>query len=1026
MHPVAGLDGTTECPVVVKWVTGAGNGTFQGKSERFYWLLPESVRGPIDTRQLLLGIFLHRACNNDDSDDYDDDEHGTSKSPRSLIISPNLDALLEYDEKVRGAWSPTAPHSAPVGLPPPPRRNSRKPRTPTSPKIGSPLIQETSPTWEASGNPYINPAPTLAVVVEAEDDKSRDGTGPEPADGGTRSEGRNRDDLQQPSNISQPSQISKNRVDKLLGIGKLPFALFQETTAAAAKSPSGELNDVSNTPARRHSQSVLNLRERARAKGKLLKISSHPVGGDSNQSPQMRQGDDQLVLDIRRPSEPETMTQGVSTPPDSDDERRLDTFQRRPLLSHGSRRQSSSSSSSSTTTTTAPASTIDMRVSISSTIYPASSALSHAHDMYSVDPVPIVPPNRSSSLQQTSRPADRQSFIDILSPTGPEFVLPELYHHRTRSTPPSRTSSPKPGASPKPPIPTAPKPIFNRSSPKTSPQQRYEDPKLFSDKLPPTTNFLDLEERSDLIKKNRKLAKVFGQPPGADALAQQQDAGRSNKPPFLLPISSNNSRHQRGALSVSNNLVNAETDWQPASEYISILGRRHSAPLSPDHLSFLKENKELTKSSRSPDADIHAPGEISVPSPTSFIDLSDDLGSATLEVATPKEAAPTRGRRPSSPSAQSLFENMTPEEQAEETRRRKREKLAKVHRFLGSRVPANLVLDLEDVEASLPPLDPAMAAMPTLHENEDATRKVWLRRRRSSSAAPYRSSWSDEVDRIKEDLNYREKAINVRRAQKMEKVFGVAPPQTLYHTRRSPSPSVPNAALASNKFVSGWTSPGESLAPVTGLRNPNRSSYAKPKKSKDNRPGTSESNKALLPKGRSESPEPPVRKRTSVYTHYHESLNSLNDIIDRDDRESLAELHEYITSLDMSEPPPLQSFTRTPTTIPSGERRLSNASSIKSERRRSLPARTSVISLSSEYSITTPRPEVTDFQARRRRAAKLTQFFGVDYRELITDVLESIENGLEHERKRGTLKPDEVEDLLSRLRNLRTKRSGFF
>jgi len=233
-----------------------------------------------------------------------------------------------------------------------------------------------------------------------------------------------------------------------------------------------------------------------------------------------------------------------------------------------------------------------------------------------------------------------------------------------------------------------------------------------------------------------------------------------------------------------------------------------------------------------------------------------------------------------------------------------------------------------------------------------------------------------------------------------------------------------NAAVASNKLVSGWTSPGESLAPVTGLRNPNRSSYSKPKKSKDNRPGTSESNKALLPKGRSDSPERDTRKRTSlVYSHYQESLNSLNDIIDRDDKESLAELHEYLTSGDMLEPPPLQSFTRTLNSGPSGDRRLSNAST-KSERRRSLPA--SMISINSEYSISTPRPEVTDFQARRRRAAKLTQFFGVDYRELITDVLESIENGLEHERKRGTLNPDEVEDLLSRLRNLRTKRGGFF
>jgi hypothetical protein len=120
-----------------------------------------------------------------------------------------------------------------------------------------------------------------------------------------------------------------------------------------------------------------------------------------------------------------------------------------------------------------------------------------------------------------------------------------------------------------------------------------------------------------------------------------------------------------------------------------------------------------------------------------------------------------------------------------------------------------------------------------------------------------------------------------------------------------------------------------------------------------------------------------------------------------------------------------------------GERRLSTASSIKSERRRSLPARTSTISLASEYSLggasnlsgasgpETPVPEVTDFQARRRRAAKLTQFFGVDYRELISEVLESIESGLDHEQKRGALNADEVEDLQAKLRKLRVKREGF-
>ena len=104
----------------------------------------------------------------------------------------------------------------------------------------------------------------------------------------------------------------------------------------------------------------------------------------------------------------------------------------------------------------------------------------------------------------------------------------------------------------------------------------------------------------------------------------------------------------------------------------------------------------------------------------------------------------------------------------------------------------------------------------------------------------------------------------------------------------------------------------------------------------------------------------------------------------------------------MTVPPPLQSFGRTS----SGDRRSSNASSIRSERRLSLP--TSVISFSSDHSPSLT-PEVSDFQARRRKAAKLTQFFGVDYRELVGDIIDSIERGVEHEQTRGTLNQDEVQ-----------------
>lgn len=84
---------------------------------------------------------------------------------------------------------------------------------------------------------------------------------------------------------------------------------------------------------------------------------------------------------------------------------------------------------------------------------------------------------------------------------------------------------------------------------------------------------------------------------------------------------------------------------------------------------------------------------------------------------------------------------------------------------------------------------------------------------------------------------------------------------------------------------------------------------------------------------------------------------------------------------------------------------LGSPTSLKSDRRLSLPS--SILSVSTADSST--RPEANDFQLRRRRAAKLTQFFGVDYKSVMQEVLESIEKGVEDERQSGTLQPDEAE-----------------
>jgi hypothetical protein len=153
----------------------------------------------------------------------------------------------------------------------------------------------------------------------------------------------------------------------------------------------------------------------------------------------------------------------------------------------------------------------------------------------------------------------------------------------------------------------------------------------------------------------------------------------------------------------------------------------------------------------------------------------------------------------------------------------------------------------------------------------------------------------------------------------------------------------------------------------------------------------------------------------NVYTHYQHSLHSLNDIIDRDDRASLVELHQYLQG--EIPDPPFQEFGQT--AAHSGFA----LESLNIGRRRSLPSPALSTSIA-ESNTSTIKPEPTDFQLRRRRAAKLTQFFGVDYKQIIHDVLESIEKGVEEERKRGTLQPEEVEVLLKKVHTLKTKRSA--
>ncbi|ETW86815.1 hypothetical protein HETIRDRAFT_447475 [Heterobasidion irregulare TC 32-1] len=640
---------------------------------------------------------------------------------------------------------------------------------------------------------------------------------------------------------------------------------------------------------------------------------------------------------------------------------------------------------------------------------------------------------------------------------------------------------------PKPPLPEAPKPLFHgrgptststsatKRSPSTpgggcgtpalslsvasSPAASASASPVRSPDVPPTTNLLNRQERAELVRKTRKLAQMFGQTPSGLAMAMAGGgvgSPRQGSPPARLVLPGHG---HRGAVSISGG--EGEVVGVGGQSSSSRESRRRSMPLSPSEMSTVLSDRRsgvVGGSGRQTDAE-------------SFMDLSDEeRGTAG---ARDGRTSRVHGRLSVLSTATTTSGDGLDDmaslvlDPAEEERRRKREKLAKLHRFLGSRVPASLVLGFNDADpdASLPaPQTPLPAPAIPADGPSDTDARAWPRlRRRSSSAAEMKSVWLDPADRVKEDLDDREKAINVRRAIKMEKMFGVPPPQTLYHTRHSPAVT-PHSPTSSARFSVASDLPSPSLGDVpaspTG-RNINQSAYVNKGKGRrsSHRPGhssPSESMQNLLIHNAdytlSGSPSSPSaslsldHRASSIYMHYRHSLNSLNDIIDRDDKESLAELHQYITndlaSLDPPTSPPHNALEHPyqhpyqhphphPHQSPQPHQHpythalaQSEAKALRAERRRSLPVRTSTLSLASQYTLASPEPEMVSFQARRRRAAKLTSFFGVDYRDLVGEILDSIEHGLQEDGSRGSLQPEEMQELLQRLRKLKTKRPG--
>ena len=246
-------------------------------------------------------------------------------------------------------------------------------------------------------------------------------------------------------------------------------------------------------------------------------------------------------------------------------------------------------------------------------------------------------------------------------------------------------------------------------------------------------------------------------------------------------------------------------------------------------------------------------------------------------------------------------------------------------------------------------------------------------------------------------------------------MFGVAPPQTLYHTRKSDSPIPQSPGPVPILSVDVDSSP--TLTPLEQLTFFAMQGFGS-KGKKPKRPDTAESSRALLSRSEPSS-------SIEVYNSYRESLNSLTEIVDKvrpharrgnltlmrlslqDDKTSLKLIHDMLHADDGNDDRSTRKVdddgygsSELDIDIPSTS---ALAAPSHNERRNSVPPCPSVTSLRSEYSITTPPPEISTFEQKRRRAAKLTNFFGVSHRDIISDILESIESGVAEERGRGTL-----------------------
>ena len=252
---------------------------------------------------------------------------------------------------------------------------------------------------------------------------------------------------------------------------------------------------------------------------------------------------------------------------------------------------------------------------------------------------------------------------------------------------------------------------------------------------PPTTNHLHPQDRADLVRKSRKLTQLFGETPSPQSVTPPSLPVRVSSEAAPLSRTGGGGRHSPRPI------------WAPRP---NVRSADSIDTLSISELSLAGTAEGKVDDTRTGAADVTT-------TPPSFIDPCDD-DRRPIPFSSP-HSLPSSPQLSSLDSADPMLYRRTPEED----RRRRREKIAKLHRFLGSRVPTSLVLGFSASDDTLPALEP------TTIDNVRTTSRH--NRRRSSSATETRGNWFGPDDRMKEELDEREKAINVRRALKMEKVI---------------------------------------------------------------------------------------------------------------------------------------------------------------------------------------------------------------------------------------------------------------